>query len=1108
MNRLLQLVLSRAEKERKEYLSARLCEELKKGNQRVLLLVPEQSAFARDRDVLLQFGAKAVSEMQICGFSRLASTLLQESGQAVKPQIDEAGRAVLMSLAVENAAGENSLYAAHAGREKLMKNLLSARDELRQYCIEPTDLALAAENISGDSLRKKTTELALIFAAYDALVSRRFSDKSDNIHMLTELLKKQKLFENTVIFIDGFRGFTEQQFRCMEQILRQCPLVTVILCSEKNAAADGAFAHAERARHRLHALCRKGEVAVQETHLPDSTCETSALSYLREALYNPYADAFEDETGAVTLVTAADKYAECDFCASEAARLLREEGYRAREIAVVERQPGSYAKTIAAAFRRHGVPCFEDMRRPLAEFPLIRLVTAVCEAAGRRLSTDVLMKALKTGLADLDTQQVAELESYARLWQIDGERWRDSFIGHPKGFGKPMEDSDRETLSRLEALRKKAVLPLLRLRKELSSADGRTACEAIYNYLISVHADRCLRDFAQTLDANGDTRSAIECGRIWDVLMQLLDALQDAIGVHTVDAKRFAQLLQIMISSADLGDIPDGIDEVAVGDAVRMRMNNARAVFVVGVNEGVFPASLPDTGIFTQAEKAQLRELDVLLGESPENSCAEERLLTYSVLTAASEKLYVSHCVSDLHAKNEHKSEIVASLEKIYPHSRRINTSALPAIEKITSTQTAFETAASLYRENTPFAASVLAYVKEKQCYADRIRAVERAAEGRRFEFLQEDNAKKLFGESLYLSPSKIELYHKCSFAYFCRYGLKLEPPYAAKLDASNRGLLIHEVLEKLLRQYPDGALVQLSDKELRAVLHQLCEDYIENRMGGRAAMPLRLQWQLDRAEQTAFEIAERLRAEFGTSLFVTKDVELAVRNGADVAPFTVVTDDGGTITVTGVVDRVDVMEAEGKSYVRVVDYKTGGKNFRLSDLSSGLNMQMLLYLMCLWDNAKPRYGDIVPAGILYVPAKTGSLTLPRNATLDEIEMQKIKNGRMNGLVLAEKSVILGMDSTGEGVYINAKIDKKGELKGSVASFEEFCRIHEKIESLLREMYSDLRKGTVSAVPIEGTNYKDICRYCDYASVCCHENGDAVRNLDTAGEGENHGLDT
>ncbi len=1101
---MLELIVGRSEQQRKKNLFLQIEKVLEDKSKKIVLLVPEQASFAREKEMLTRFGAKTASEMQICGFSRLAATVLQEAGIAVKPQIDEAGRNVLMSLAVENAAAEGSLYAAYAGRGKLLRDLLAARDELRQSCLLPEELTVAASRLSGASLGRKALELAHVFEVYDALVSHRFSDKSDNINLLTEYLRTSDLLADTVVFADGFRGFTEQQYRCLSQIIRTCPQVYVYLCSEKNAAvqSESAFAHAERARRRLHHLANVAEVEIKELFLEDTEIAQNAISYLRESLYDPYAPAFEGNSSCITIATASDKYDECDFCAMEAARLLREEGYRARDIAVVERQQGSYSNAIAAAFRRCGVPCFEDARKPLSHFALIRLVLSVCDAAGTRLTAETLMNALKTGLAGVDVKECAELENYIRLWQIDGMRLCHAFTGHPRGFGKPMEDADRERLARINVIREKAVQPILRLRKALDGADGKQACEAVYQYLLQVHTAEHLREYAQRLDQNGRTHEAIECGRIWDVLMELLDALQEAIGMQTMRPGRFTELLRIMVDAADIGDIPDGIDEVAVGDAQRVRLDAVKVVFAVGANEGVFPAPASDFGIFTRTEKMQLREAEFAIGDSPEEMCAEERMLVYSVLTTASQRLYVSYSTSDLHAGVAYPSEIIGMLKTIYPTCHTVNTAQLSALEKTVSPQTAFENASLLYRQNSSLGASLRAYVNDKTMYADRLNAVDRAATGRQFAFSDAQNAQLLFKEDLYLSPSRVETFFKCSFAYFCRYGLRLDTPVTAKLDASNNGLLIHYVLEKLLAAYPDGTLASLATEELKAVLHTLCEEYIENYMGGRQAMPLRLLWQLDRAEQTVFEIAKRLCAEFGTSLFVTKDVELAVKGDGDVQPFTVQLDDGGSITVAGIVDRVDVMEEDGRSYVRVIDYKTGGKTFRLSDLEAGLNMQMLLYLMCLWDNGKQRYGDVIPAGILYVPAKTGKMDLPRNATVEEIEKQKTKNGKMNGLILSEKNVILGMDSSGAGVYINASIDKNGNIKGSVASMEEFTRIHKKIESSLSEMYTDLRQGTVSAVPVDGSGYKDICRYCDYADVCCRESGSPVRKLDASGEVE------
>ena len=110
-------------------------------------------------------------------------------------------------------------------------------------------------------------------------------------------------------------------------------------------------------------------------------------------------------------------------------------------------------------------------------------------------------------------------------------------------------------------------------------------------------------------------------------------------------------------------------------------------------------------------------------------------------------------------------------------------------------------------------------------------------------------------------------------------------------------------------------------------------------------------------------------------------DFELRIDKDGLVAPYSLPLPDGGTLQIKGSIDRVDRMERDGKGYLRVVDYKSGGKEFLLSDVLNGLNMQMLIYLMCLWQNGAQRYGEVVPAGILYMPVKSTPATLGRNAS-------------------------------------------------------------------------------------------------------------------------------
>ena len=289
-----------------------------------------------------------------------------------------------------------------------------------------------------------------------------------------------------------------------------------------------------------------------------------------------------------------------------------------------------------------------------------------------------------------------------------------------------------------------------------------------------------------------------------------------------------------------------------------------------------------------------------------------------------------------------------------------------------------------------------------------------------------------------------------------------------------------------------------MSREELSSEVDAITAEFVMEFMGGLGDKSVLLSRSVGKAKETAVQILLRMIQEFRLSRFETVAVELEISRGGDVEPYVIKLPDGGSITISGKVDRVDVYNDDGKAYLRVVDYKTGGKDFRLGDVFSGLNMQMLIYLMCLWDNGKEKYGDTVPAGIMYVPANNSGEQLSRRAGAEEIEAQKLKNGRMNGMILEDEKILDAMEEGCEGRFINAFIDKKGELQGTLLSLEGFRLLHERIDSMLTEMGLALHGGEIDAVPVMGTTcYNNTCTYCDYKDVCRREAADKVKPLES-----------
>ncbi len=265
---------------------------------------------------------------------------------------------------------------------------------------------------------------------------------------------------------------------------------------------------------------------------------------------------------------------------------------------------------------------------------------------------------------------------------------------------------------------------------------------------------------------------------------------------------------------------------------------------------------------------------------------------------------------------------------------------------------------------------------------------------------------------------------------------------------------------------------------------------YAETELGGLDDKTTRFQYLYRRLTIILYDVAERLQDELKVSDFVPSDFELSIGNEAEVESYTLDLPDGGTLAVRGSVDRVDLCEKDGKTYVRVVDYKSGGKEFELSDILYGLNLQMLLYLFTIEQNGTGKYEDAVPAGILYYPAKRANgTTTRRDAPPEEADVDNKGKNAQNGLLLGDLEVLDAMEHGLEGNYIPVKLKRKKDGETSLtpvktlASLQELGQLHKRIDFLLKKMATSLHEGAIPATPAEQNGYLP-CSYCDYRAVC------------------------
>jgi len=1078
---------------KKEYINSAICRLLGEGK-RVYLIVPEQSSFDRDRDFLFTYGERLSNKLTVTSFTHLMRDVLEEYGLQPKPQADEAARSVIMSLAAEECADSLEFYKKYTGKPSLIKTLLGEYGEIRQAGLSVSDLSAVSGRLPDSTLKNKTRELSAVFSAYEALITDRFSEATDNIPVITDFLGKNKIFGGAYVFFDDFRGFTGAQIKLIAEIVSQTEesFISVYAPDSVSAFDSEAFRHAVSNCRKLRAAATLKGISCKEEKIEEKHPD-KALAALSASLFCGEKEVFTEKTDSVTVISAENMYRECDTAALQIKKLL-EEGYRCKDIAVYDRD-GSYVRNLTASLKKYSIPVFQDKRVSLFEYPLVRMILSAVAVAAYGFKTEEIFNYIKTGITGVSAEECALLENYVYVWQTEGGGWTKPFTGHPDGYGEKETPEAAALLDRINGIRIRVTSPLFMLRKNLSPDSEISPCKALFLFLQDIEASENFRAYAEYLCENGAEATAIECASVWDTVTEALDALNEALEGRKIGAGRFYELLKIIFSSADIGRIPAGIDEIVIGQAGRTRHLRPRAVFVLGCNEGIFPQPPVTSGLFSPAEKRALSSGGFLLENIPENAYAEERMIAYSVLTGAAEKLFVSYSENSPDGAELRKSEIINEMREILPRCAVLEAARLSSLDRIGSTESAFEECASLFRDNTPYSASLKEYISGTE-YEGKLASVKNAAEGLPFRIENRDTATKLFSENMYISPSKAEVFYSCAFRYFCQYGMKVKKLRTADLDARINGLLIHHVLEKILLSRKNKELTLMPLFELRAQVDAVTEDFISEFMGGKEDMSVLLKRSLDKAKDTAVQILLRMIEEFKVSRFETVAVELEIAHGKDIEPYRIKLPDGGSVTISGKVDRVDVFNDEGKAYLRVVDYKTGGKDFKLGDVFSGLNMQMLIYLMCLWDNGKEKYGNTVPAGIMYVPANNSGERLPRRATAEEVESQKLKNGRMNGMLLSDEKIIDAMEEGCEGRFINAFIDKKGELQGTLLSYEGFRLLHEKIDSMLEGMGTALHGGEIEALPAVGSSsYKNTCEYCDYKDVCRRTETDEIREL-------------
>ncbi len=1067
----------------------RILIDLDKGRH-VILLVPEQAAVRVEAAISDAAQARSIpqTELEVLNFRRLCNRVFRQYGGISYHGMNKGAKVLLLWQAFVATVPLLKRYAAEAeDPNRFLPLLMSTLDECKTYGITPTDLMRASTACEEENVRlsEKLYDLALLASAYASLFGEGKEDPADDLTRLDETLKRHAFFEGVSLYVDGFVGFTPQEYRILAHGIRQASDTTLSFCH--NDEESLAFDNARRELKQLMALCRNHSPKL--TRL-DGSCRFVAdeLRYLERNLwsvgeYTPY----EGESPAISTVLATDPYDEAEFVASDISRRLRE-GAVYRDFAVIAGDLNRYDGIINVIFRRYGLPCHMNKRVPLADRPLFKLFLSALNIKNGGWRTDDVITFLKTGLAGIPSDAIDELEEYATQWRIVGSRWYsdEPWCMNPGGYTDRMTDEDRALLNRVNAIRKQIVVPLIKLHESLD--EQRTVseiCRAVYTFLEEL-------EIPNRLAATGENEDVL----LWNRFCDALDTLVDILPEQKANAKVFTSLFGLVVDQTDTGTIPATVDEIAVGSADRIRADGVKHVYLIGVNEGIFPAATSEKGLFSDNEKAILEGCDIILSPYSNTDAVDELFRFYRAATTASHSLTVLSAKADLSGTALKPSLAWERIVALFPRSQPINTDKMPPLDRLINGDAAMDWIGRL--RGTPEGDALRRVCREDPRYApllDDRRQPMTVAE----ETLDAETVALLFPGDIALTQSRLDSYVLCAFGYECTYVLKLKEPRQADFRPADTGNLIHRILERffLTLTKDGGEIPALTDEEIDRLIDKILDEYLVSIFGEHLDQSLSARaLQLFRRLRRSVRILIRnLLDEFKESEFTPRFFELPIRcgDGEDgVAPLTIPLPDGTKAYIYGIADRVDICRRDRDVLVRVVDYKTGSKDFSLYDVSLGLNLQMLLYLFSIWKDGTGSFrraveceGEIVPAGVLYCTAKTAEVSATTETSDAEIYEKAAATLKRKGLLLDDEEVLRLMEKKLAGKYIPVTVKKDGSLSTSLTleSLAGMGKLMDEISETVARIATEIKQGVATCRPMKTAKH-DACRFCPHRSIC------------------------
>lgn len=1078
-------------------------------NTKYIILVPEQFTLQTQKDLVCMHPKKGIMNIDVLSFMRLAYHVFEEVGGNNRLVLEDTGKSMIVKKVVMEKEKELLTFGASIRKQGFIDEMKSMISEFLQYSIHAPELEKMIE-IAGEKkiLKNKLKDIMTIYEGYEEFLRDRYINAEEILDVLCEVIDSSLMVCDSVICLDGFTGFTPSQYNLLSHLIKHAKVVYVTVTMEekfytKQQKEHELFYLSSKTIEKLSKLADEVAVEILPFRIPKREVMTNrlyryvdseALAFLEKSIFRGTKEEYLKEQSDIMILAAKDAKEEVEHTAIEIRRLIMNENYRYRDIAIVTGDVSAYGELVKNALAKISIPCFVDQKKNILTNPLVEFIRSAIEVVEHNYSYEAVIRFLKCSLVQMNIDHVELFENYVLALGIRGlsmyqKEWT-------RGFKTDyIIDVDIINQVRIELIEKLASFSSILTSNETSVKE---AIIAIYDLMVSCGCEQQLLCLANQFRANltdEDLQRAKEYEQVYRIVLEIFDRMVELLGDDKVSLKEFKDILDTGLKEAKVGLIPPGVDQILVGDIERTRLKDIRALFFLGVNDGIIPKANPGGGILSDLDRQLFADYEIELSPTKRQKAYTAEFYLYLNLTKPSNRLYISYANVDASGKALRPSYLINKIQQLFPkmimktvgkktdqepydltNILGIDNGFLYLIEQLREydsncSDALFYELYQLYLEETIPVPISLSSVMQGVFYHNKETGLAAIV------------AKKLYSETLVGSVTRMEKFSACAFAHFLEYGLRLEDRKEYQVSIPDIGNIFHKALELFSLKLQDSNYHwNTLPKDVEITLgKESVREAVADFGNGILESSKRNAYLITRVERILLRTVETLTMQLQAGNFEPQLYEKFFSHADQY------------LNLHGRIDRLDLYEEDNKIFVKVIDYKSGSTSFDLVSLYYGLQLQLGVYLSAAMELMKEEHPDkeIIPAGVFYY-----NLDDPIVDKSEHAKEDIIKKLRMNGLANQSKDVITLLDSSflssKDGLapsvksnVIPVETSKDGEFTkySSVASVEQFDLLSRYIKDLMHEFSLQIMQGTVKHNPYKKQN-NEACNYCKFQSAC------------------------